>query len=71
MISNDVNYINIWNIVTISEAFTVVSLNTRVIKVGAVCVLDGSVIDDSLICFRHFVLFFLILFIYLFYLFYL
>ena len=30
----------------------------RVITVGTVSVLDGSVIVDSLICFRYFVLFF-------------
>ena len=68
MISNDVNSINIWNIVTISEVFTVVSLNTRVIKVGAVSALDGSVIVDSLICFRYFVLvFYSFIFIYLYF----
>ena len=55
MIPHDVNKIILWNIhvVTMSEAFSVGSLNTRVI-----IVLDGSVIVDSLICFRYFVLFF-------------
>ena len=67
MISNDVNNIDIWNTVTIREAFTVVSLNTLVIKVGAVSVLNGSVIVDSLICFRYFVLF--LYFVIIFYLF--
>ena len=45
-------------VVTISEAFSVESLNTRVLIVGTVSVLDGSVIVDSFICFRYFVLFF-------------
>ena len=60
MIPHDVNNIIFWNIlvVTISEAFSVGSLNARVIIVCTVSVLDGSVIVDSLICFRYFVLFF-------------
>ena len=50
-----------YTVVTISEAFSVGSLNTRVVIVGTVSALDGSfimVIVDSLICFRYFVLFF-------------
>ena len=60
MIPHDVNNIIFWNIhvVTISEALSVRSLNTKVIIVCTVSVLDGSVIVDSLICFRYFVLFF-------------
>ena len=61
MIPHDVNNIIFWNIpyiVTISKAFSVGSLNTRVIIVGTVSALDGSiimVIVDSSICFRYFV----------------
>ena len=47
-----------YTVVPIREAFSVGSLNTRVIIVSAVSVLDGSVIVDSLIWFRYFVLFF-------------
>ena len=63
MIPHDVNnirleYTKIIHVVTISEAFSVGSLNTRVIIVCTVSVLDGSIIVDCLICFRYFVLFF-------------
>ena len=60
MIPHDVNNIIFWNIhvVTISAAFSVGSFKKRVIIVCTVSVLDGSVIVDSLICFRYFVLFF-------------
>ena len=62
MIPHDVNNIIFLEytvgLVTISEAFSVGSFKYASYNSWPVSVLDGSVIVDSLICFKYFVLFF-------------